>query len=41
MRIIKKGFELTNKELNIDTEDEIINIIKEKGITQNLFDILK
>ena len=39
--LIRKGFDLTNKKLDSDTEEQIINIIKEKGITQNLFDILK
>jgi hypothetical protein len=39
--LIKKGFELTNKNLDLETENQIIDIIKEKGITQNLFDVLK
>lgn len=39
--LIKKGFEISNKELDISTEDYIINIIKERGISQGLFDILK
>lgn len=39
--LIRKGFEITNKNLDLDTENQIINIIKEKGITQNLFDVLK
>lgn len=39
--LIKKGYELTNKELDIETENQIIDIIKEKGITQSLFDVLK
>lgn len=39
--LIRKGFELTNKDIDLDTEDQIISIIREKGITQNLFDVLK
>lgn len=39
--LIKKGFEISNKELDNNTEDYIINIIRERGISQGLFDILK
>ncbi len=39
--LIKKGYELTNKDLNIETENQIIEIIKEKGISQSLFEVLK
>jgi hypothetical protein len=39
--LIKKGYELTNKDLDIETENQIIEIIKEKGISQSLFEVLK
>ena len=39
--LIQKGFELAGKNLDINTENQIIEIIKEKGISQSLFDILK
>ena len=39
--LIKKGFEIADKPLNEELENQIINLIKEKGISQSLFDILK
>jgi hypothetical protein len=39
--LIQKGFELANKDIDIDTENQIIELIKEKGISQSLFDVLK
>lgn len=39
--LIKKGFELADKEIDEETENHIIELIKEKGISQSLFDVLK
>lgn len=39
--IIRKGCELANKSISLDQEDRIVQILKEKGITADLFMLLK
>ena len=39
--LIRKSCEVANKDLNLQAEDNIINIIKEKGISNDLFKYVK
>ena len=39
--LIRKGCSLANKEISSDMEDKIINILKEKGISNDLFSYIK
>lgn len=39
--LIRKGCSLANKEISSDMEDRIINILKEKGISNDLFSYIK
>ncbi len=40
-KIIRKGAMIANKTIPIEQEDKIIEILKEKGITTDLLNILK
>ena len=40
-KIIKKGASVAGKEIPIEQEDKIINILKEKGISTELLNIFK
>ena len=40
-RIIRKGANIANKTIPIEQEDKIIEILKEKGITTDLLNVLK
>ena len=39
--LIRKGAKVANKELTPETEDKIIDILKEKGISNDLFNYIK
>ena len=39
--IIRKGCALANKSISSEQEDKIVSILKEKGITSELFMLLK
>lgn len=39
--LIRKGAKIANKEIDINKENEIIKIIKERGISNELFSIFK
>ncbi len=39
--IIRKGCGLANKTLSAEQEDRIVSLLKEKGITPDLFKLLK
>lgn len=39
--LIRKGCSLANKEISPDMEDRIISILKEKGISNDLFSYIK
>ncbi len=38
--LIRKGSKLAKKDLNLEKEEQIISIIKEKGITPDLLELL-
>lgn len=38
--IIRKGCGLANKSISIEQEDKIVKLLKEKGITPDLFSLL-
>ena len=40
-RIIRKGAMIANKTIPMEQEDRIIEILKEKGITTDLLNVLK
>ena len=40
-KIIQKGATIAGKTLPIEQEDKLINLLKEKGITTDLLNILK
>ena len=39
--LINRAYKIANKELTKDDEDKLIALIKEKGISQELFECLK
>ncbi len=39
--LIRKSAKLANREISLDKEDKIISILKEKGISSELFNFLK
>jgi len=39
--LIRRGFKIAGKEINMDKENEIIKIIQEKGISNELFSIFR
>jgi|GEM_PF-1328107 len=39
--LIRKGAKLANRELTAETEDKIIDILKEKGISNDLFNYIR
>lgn len=39
-RIIRKGAKVAKKEIDEETEDKIIKLVKEEGISPNLFKFL-
>ncbi|MDE5566601.1 MAG: stage VI sporulation protein F [Anaeroplasmataceae bacterium] len=40
-RVIRKGCALANKTLSLEQEDRIVMLLKDKGITPDLFKLLK
>jgi len=39
--IIRKGCGLANRSITVEQEDKIINLLKERGITPELFSLLR
>lgn len=39
--LIRKSAKLANKDISIEKEDQIISLLKEKGISSDLFSLLK